>query len=84
MGGEDNVDWTIQSKDRNFSDITHHTTVDDFLAALKALFSDPKKQFVSATLSDGTVLDEASAKALAGFTIGESGIGQGSGIGPLR
>jgi len=75
---EDNVDWTIQSKDRNFSDITHHATEDDFLAALKALFSDPKKQFVSATLSDGTVLDEASARALLGaaFTIGASGIGQ--------
>jgi hypothetical protein len=78
------MDWLIQSKDGRFSDITHHATEDDFLAALKALFSGPKKQFVSATLSDGTMLDEASAKALAGFTIGESGIGQGSGIGPLR
>jgi hypothetical protein len=64
---EDNVDWTIQSKDRSISDITHHTTEDDFLAALKALFSGPKKQFVSATLSDGTVLDEASAKRWLGL-----------------
>ena len=72
------MDWLIQSKDGRFSDITHHATEDDFLAALKALFSGPKKQFVSATLSDGTVLDEASARALLGaaFTIGASGIGQ--------
>jgi hypothetical protein len=78
------MDWIIQSKDGPISEIKHYTTKDDFLAALRDLFGNPKKQFVSATLSDGTVLDEASAKALAGFTIGESGIGQGSGIGPLR
>jgi hypothetical protein len=77
---EDNMDWIIQSKDG----ITHYTTEDDFRAALRDLFSDPKEQFISATLPDGTVLDEAEAKELAGFTIGESGIGQGSGIGPLR
>ena len=41
------MDWLIQSKDRSISDITHHTTEDGFLAALKALFSDPKKQFVA-------------------------------------
>ena len=72
------MDWTIQSKDGSIGEIIHYTTEDDFLAALKALFSDPKKQFVSATLSDGTVLDEASARALLGaaFTIGASGIGQ--------
>ena len=71
------MDWIIQSKDGSISDIIHYTTEDDFLAALKALFGNPKKQFVSATLSDGTVLDEAAAKAwLAGFTIGESGIGE--------
>jgi hypothetical protein len=78
------MDWIIQSKDGSISEITHHTSYDGFLVALRDLFSDPKKQFVSATLSDGTVLDEAEAKELAGFTIGESGIGQGSGIGPLR
>jgi hypothetical protein len=72
---EDNMDWIIRSKDGSISDITHHATEDGFLAALRGLFGNPKKQFVSATLSDGTVLDEASAKALAGFTIGESGIG---------
>ena len=72
------MDWLIQSKDRSISDITHHTTEDDFLAALKALFSGPKKQFVSATSSDGRMFDEASARALLGaaFTIGASGIGQ--------
>ena len=52
------MDWIIQSKDRNISDITHHTTYDGFLVALRDLFSDPKKQFVSATLSGGTVLRE--------------------------
>jgi hypothetical protein len=70
---EDKMDWLIQSKDRNISDITHHATEDGFRVALRDLFGNPKKQFVSATLSDGTVLDEASAK---GFTIGVSGIGQ--------
>ena len=78
------MDWIIQSKDGSISEITHYTTEDGFLAALRDLFGDPKRKFISATLPDGTVLDEAEAKELAGFTIGESGIGQGSGIGPLR
>jgi hypothetical protein len=81
---EDNMNWIIQSKDRSITDIKYYATEDAFRAALKRLFSDPKEQFISATLPDGTVLDEAEAKELAGFTIGESGIGQGSGIGPLR
>jgi hypothetical protein len=80
-GREDNMDWIIQSKDGTISEIKHYTTKDDFLAALRDLFGDPKKQFVSATLSDGTVLDEASAQALAGFTIGETPIGEGPGLG---
>jgi hypothetical protein len=70
---EDNMDWTIQSKDGSISEITHYTTEDDFLAALRNLFGDPKKQFINATLPDGRVLDEATAK---GFTIGVSPIGQ--------
>jgi hypothetical protein len=70
---EDNMDWIIQSKDGT----THHTTYDGFLVALRDLFADPEKQFVSATLSGGTVLDEAAAKALlGGFTIGEGVIGE--------
>jgi hypothetical protein len=76
---EDNMDWIIQSKDGSISDITHHTTYDGFLVALRDLFSNPKKQFVSATLSGGTVLDEAAAKALlggGGFGIGEGVIGE--------
>ena len=60
------MDWIIQSKDGTISEIKHYTTKDGFLAALRDLFSDSKKQFVSATLSDGTVLDEASARALLG------------------
>jgi hypothetical protein len=77
------MDWIIQSKDGTISEIKHYTTKDGFLAALRDLFSDSKKQFVSATLSDGTVLDEASARALLGegFTIGESPIGEGPGLG---
>ena len=72
------MDWIIQSKDGTISEIKHYTTKVDFLAALRVLFGDPKKQFVSATLSDGTVLDEASARALLGegFGIGVSPIGQ--------
>jgi hypothetical protein len=74
---EDNMDWIIQSKDGSISEITHQTTYDGFLVALRNLFSDPKKQFVSATLSGGAVLDEAAAKALlGGFTIGEGVIGE--------
>jgi hypothetical protein len=70
---EDNMDWIIRSKDG----ITHYTTDDDFRAALRDLFSDPKEQFISATLPDGTVLDEAEAKELAGgFGIGEGRIGE--------
>jgi hypothetical protein len=71
---EDNMDWIIQSKDGT----THHTTYDGFLVALRDLFSDPRKPFISATLSDGTVIDEAEAKALlgGGFGIGEGVIGE--------
>ena len=65
--------WIIQSKDGN----TRHTTYDGFLVALRDLFSDPKKQFISATLDDGTVLDEAAARKLVGgFGIGEGVIGE--------
>ena len=67
------MDWIIQSQDGT----THHTSYDGFLVALRDLFNDPEKQFVSATLSGGTVLDEAAAKALLGeFTIGEGVIGE--------
>jgi hypothetical protein len=70
------MDWIIQSKDGSISEITHYTTEDGFLAALRDLFGDPKRKFISATLPDGTVLDEAAAKVLAGFAIGVSPIGQ--------
>jgi hypothetical protein len=73
---EDNMDWIIRSKDG----ITHYTTEDDFRAALRGLFGDPK-QFISATSADGKVLDEAAAKKLAGFDIGGSAIGEGPGLG---
>jgi hypothetical protein len=56
------MDWIIQSKDG----IAHYTTYDSFLVALRYLFDDPQKQFISATLADGTGLDEAAAKKLLG------------------
>jgi hypothetical protein len=70
---EDNMNWIIQSKDRSITAIKYYATEDAFRAALKRLFGDPKQQFISATSSDGKVLDEAAAK---GFAIGVSGIGQ--------
>jgi hypothetical protein len=73
FGAEDNMDWIIQSKDRSISEIKYYTTEDVFLVALRDLFGAPKQQFISATLPDGTVLDEATAK---GLTIGVSPIGQ--------
>jgi hypothetical protein len=70
--------WTIKSKDGT----TPYTTENGFIAALRDLFGDPKEQrFISANLPDGKVLDEAAAKALIGFTIGESPIGEGPGLG---
>jgi hypothetical protein len=85
-GREDNMEWIITSRGeitRGISESPRYTTYDGFLVALRDLFGDPKRQFVSATLSGGAVLNEADAKALlGGFTIGEGVIGQGSGIGP--
>jgi hypothetical protein len=71
------MDWIIQSKDEltGRAGENHHITEPSFLAALRGVLRDPQKQFVSATLSDGTVLDEAAAKKLAGVTIGENGVG---------
>ena len=67
------MDWSIQTKDGT----TKHPTYDRFLAALRAIFSDPTQQFISATLDDGTVLDEAAAKKLiGGIGIGEGVIGE--------
>jgi hypothetical protein len=57
------MDWIIQSKDGT----THHTSYDGFLMALRDLFSDPEKQFVSATLSGGTVLDEGRREGVVGW-----------------
>jgi hypothetical protein len=61
------MDWIIQSKDGSFSEINYYTTYECFLVALRDLFDDPKRKFISTTLPDGKVLDEAAAK---GFTIG--------------
>jgi hypothetical protein len=67
------MDWIIQSKDGSISEIKYYTTEDVFLAALRDLLGDPKRKFISTTLPDGKVLDEATAKE---FAIGVSGIGQ--------
>jgi hypothetical protein len=67
--------WIIKSRYETIP----HTTEDGFRAALRDLFGDPKKHFVSATLPDGKVLDEAAAMAWlgdgGGFAIGEGRIG---------
>jgi hypothetical protein len=67
------MDWIIQTKDGT----TRYPTKKGFLDALKALFNDTKQQFISATLDDGTVIDEADPRALLGegFEIGKGGIG---------
>jgi hypothetical protein len=70
------MDWIIQSKNGSVGEIKYYTTYDSFLVALRDLFGDPKRKFISTTLPDGKVLDEAAAKALPGFAIGVSGIGQ--------
>ena len=67
------MDWIIQSKGGSISDIRYYTTDDGFLAALRDLFGDPTRRFISATLPNGRVLDKAAAK---GVTIGVSPIGQ--------
>jgi hypothetical protein len=59
--------WIIKSENGDIS----YTTEADFRAAV----NDPKQQFVSVTLPDGTVLDEASAKARFGG-IGVGGAGE--------
>jgi hypothetical protein len=58
------MDWIIQSTDGSISEIKYYTTEDVFLAALRDLFGDPKRKFISTTLPDGKVLDEAAAKGL--------------------
>jgi hypothetical protein len=78
-GREDNMaDWIIKSKDVITGRIgeNRYTTEAGFITALGDLFRDLKQQFVSATSADGKALDEATAGGLAGFTIGESGIGE--------
>jgi hypothetical protein len=79
------MNWIIQSKDGSISEIKHYTTEDDFRAALGDLFGDSKRKFISATLYDGTVLDEAGAKEWlgggGGFGIGVTPLGEGPGLG---
>jgi hypothetical protein len=59
--------WIIKSENGDIS----YTTEADFRAAV----NDPKQRFVSVTLPDGTVLDEAAAKARFGG-IGVGGAGE--------
>jgi hypothetical protein len=59
----------------SISEIKYYATYDSFLVALRDLFGDPKRKFISTTLPDGKVLDEAAGKALPGFAIGASPIG---------
>jgi hypothetical protein len=56
------MDWIIKSKDAGRTGENHYSTEVRFHAALTDIFDDPQKQFVSATLPDGKMLDEASGK----------------------
>lgn len=70
--------WVIQSKDEITGLVgeNRYETDAGFRAALRDLFGNPKKQFISGTLPDGKELDEVAAKALVGgFEIGKGAIG---------
>jgi hypothetical protein len=77
---EDTMGWTIESRNEatgRTGESREYSNEAGFLTALNDLFMDPKRQFVSATLPDGTVIDELAARRLAGgFTIEESGLGE--------
>lgn len=71
------ADWIIKSKEglTGRTGENRYTTEAGFITGLGDLFGDPKQQFVGATKADGTVLDEAAARKVAGFEIGKGGIG---------
>jgi hypothetical protein len=72
--------WTIESRNEatgRTGESREYPAEAAFLTVLNDLFMDLKRQFISATLQDGTVLNEVEARRLAGgFSVGESGIGQ--------
>jgi hypothetical protein len=78
-GEERNMaDWIIESRD----EITQRTgrdrrdTEEGFRTLVKDILSNPRRKLISVTLPNGEVLDEAAVRALPGFTIGVSPIGQ--------
>lgn len=71
------MDWIIKSKDEITGRIgeNRYQTEAGFRAALSGIFGDTKQRFISATLPDGTALDEAAARVPSGFVIGRGAIG---------
>ena len=68
------MDWVISSHDEATGRIseTWYTTETSFHAALGDMFSDIKKRFLAAELTDGKVLDEDAAHELVGAPHGSS------------
>jgi hypothetical protein len=64
------MEWIIESYDRGTDrdGQNRFTSESAFISAAKELLRDIRKGFVSATLPDGTVLDEAAMRALVART----------------
>jgi hypothetical protein len=79
------MDFIIKSKDgiTGRTSENRYPTEEGFRAALKVLFADSREQFFIATLQDGSVIDEATARGLAqpGSAAGVSPIGGPDAIG---
>ena len=68
------MDWVISSQDEATGRVseTRYATEARFHAALRDMFSDIKKRFITAMLADGKVLDEDAARELVGAPHGSS------------
>jgi hypothetical protein len=68
------MDWMISSQDEATGRIseTRYATETSFHAALRDIFSDITKRFLTAEQADGKVLDEDEARELVGAPHGSS------------
>jgi hypothetical protein len=68
------MDWVISSENESTGRVTEtrYKTEASFSAALQDMFSDVRNRFLSATLSDGRVLDEDAAREWVGAPHGSS------------